>query len=104
MTSSIKVRTSTRDGKTTVRAIIRHPMHTGYEFDMDAGKLIPAHFIETVTVLHGDKVILQCDWSRAVSSNPYLSFEFSGARTGDLLRITWSDNLGESDTLETAIS
>lgn len=103
MASSIKVRTSTRDGKTTVRAIIRHPMHTGYEFDMDAGKLIPAHYIENVTAYHGEKIILQCDWSRAVSSNPYLSFEFSGAQPGDPLRISWSDNMGESDLIEIRI-
>lgn len=103
MTSTIKVRTSMRDGITTVRAIIRHPMHTGYEFDMEAGALIPAHYIENVTAYHGEKIILQCDWSRAVSSNPYLSFEFTGAQPGDLLRITWSDNKGESDSIETKI-
>jgi sulfur-oxidizing protein SoxZ len=100
MTSSIKVRTSMREGKTTVRAIIRHPMHTGYATDPDTGELVPAHYIENVTVQHGDKTLLQCDWSRAISSNPYLSFEFSGARPGDILRIFWSDNKGETDTLE----
>ena len=100
MTSSIKVRTSMRDGITTVRAIIRHPMHTGYESDPDTGELIPAHFIENVTAYHGDKIILRCDWSRAISTNPYLSFEFSGAQAGDILRITWLDNMGETDSLE----
>lgn len=103
MASSIKVRTSMREGKTTVRAIIRHPMHTGYESDPASGELIPAHFIENVTAFHGEKIILQCDWGRAVSSNPYLSFEFSGAQPGDLLRITWSDNKSESDSIETRI-
>jgi len=100
MTSSIKVRTSMRDDMTTVRAIIRHPMHTGYESDPESGELIPAHYIENVTVQHGNKTLLQCDWSRAISSNPYLSFEFSGAHPGDILRITWSDNKGETDALE----
>ena len=103
MTSSIKVRTSMREEKTTVRAIIRHPMHTGYEFDPASGELIPAHFIENVTVQHGGKTLLQCDWGRAISSNPYLSFEFSGAQPGDILRIAWSDNKGESDSIETRI-
>ena len=41
MASSIRAKTSLRNGLTTVRAIIRHPMHTGYEFDKEAGKLIP---------------------------------------------------------------
>ena len=103
MASSIRAKTSLRNGLTTVRAIIRHPMHTGYEFDKEAGKLIPAHYIETVTVHHGDVIILQCDWGRAISANPYLSFSFNGAKTGDKLRIHWSDNLGESDSIEWGI-
>jgi sulfur-oxidizing protein SoxZ len=103
MASSIRVKTSMRDGLTTVRAIIRHPMHTGYEFDKEAKKLIPAHYIENVTVHHGDKVILQCDWGRAISANPYLSFTFTGAKTGDILRISWTDNLSGSDSIELGI-
>ena len=103
MASSIRVKTSLRDGLTTVRAIIHHPMHTGYEFDKEAGQLIPAHYIENVIVYHGDRVVLQCDWGRAVSANPYLSFMFKGAKQGDKLRIHWTDNLGESDMAETGI-
>jgi sulfur-oxidizing protein SoxZ len=103
MASSIRVKTSLRDGLATVRAIIRHPMHTGYEFDKEAKKLIPAHYIENVTVHHGDKVILQCDWGRAISANPYLSFTFTGAKAGDKLRIHWTDNLGGSDSIEIGV-
>lgn len=103
MTSSIKVRTSIRDGLTTVRSIIRHPMDTGYEKDEQTGETIPAHYIETVTVYHGDKIVLQCDWSRAVSRNPYLSFVFAGAREGDILKISWSDNKNKSDSLSVKI-
>jgi sulfur-oxidizing protein SoxZ len=54
-------------------------------------------------VHHGNKVILQCDWGRAISANPYLSFMFTGARTGDILRISWSDNLGNNDSVDTTI-
>ena len=100
MASSIKVRTSIRDGIATVRTIIRHPMNTGYEIDESTGETIPAHYIETVTVRHGEKTILQCDWSRAISTNPYLSFAFSGARSGDKLGISWQDNMGQSDSAE----
>lgn len=99
MDGTIKVRTSIRDDMCTVRIIIRHPMHTGYEADAD-GYIIPPHYIENVEVYHNDKLVLQCDWSRAISRNPYLSFKFSGAKTGDRLRIAWQDNLGESDVDE----
>ena len=103
MGSSIKVRTSIREGIATVRTIIRHPMHTGFEIDATTGEIIPAHYIETVTVRHVDKTIMQCDWSRAVSTNPYLSFAFSGARAGDPLSISWKDNKNGSDSVEVKI-
>lgn len=103
MASSIKLRTSIRDGVTTVRSIIRHPMHTGFAVNPETSELIPAHYIEKVTVHHNDKLVLDCDWSRAVSRNPYLSFQFAGAKAGDTLRISWSDNKGQSDTVEAKI-
>jgi hypothetical protein len=33
-----------------------------------------------------------------VSRNPYLSFEFAGARPGDAITIAWRDNREQSDT------
>ena len=103
MTSRIRVRTSMKDGLTTVQAILKHPMDTGNSRDPDTGNIIPAFFIETVMVHHGDKIILSCDWSRAVSKNPYLSFAFSGANAGDTLRISWQDSQGGTESKEAVI-
>lgn len=103
MTSGIKIRTSIKNGLTTVRSIIRHPMHTGFGVDEETGQYIPAHYIRKVYVHHDDKLVLECDWSRAVSRNPYLSFIFAGAKSGDTLRISWEDNKGQKDTGETRI-
>jgi sulfur-oxidizing protein SoxZ len=103
MTSRIRIRTSTKDGLTTVQAILKHPMDTGHSRDPDTGDIIPALFIETVTIHHGDKVIMTCDWSRAVSKNPYLSFSFSDAYPGDTLRISWQDSQGNTESKEAVI-
>jgi sulfur-oxidizing protein SoxZ len=103
MGDSIRIRTSHRDGLTTVRAIIRHPMDTGFAKDPQTGMVIPMYFIREVTCSHGEEVILRCRWSRAVSRNPYLSFEFAGARPGDALTITWRDSREQSDTATIAI-
>ncbi|MGH8632261.1 MAG: thiosulfate oxidation carrier complex protein SoxZ [Burkholderiales bacterium] len=40
---------------------------------------------------------MRCDWSRAVSRNPYLAFEFTGAKRGDPFTLSWLDNAGGSD-------
>ena len=103
MASSIRIRTSYRQGVTTVRSIIRHPMDTGFERDPQTGDVIPAYFIQEVICEHGEEIVLRCDWSRAVSKNPYLSFMFSGAKPGDKIRISWIDTKGNTDTAEAVI-
>jgi len=104
MASSIRLKTKTRDNITTVRAIIRHPMETGFRVDTDSGNLVPAHFIKLVTVKHNDKTVFSCDWSRAVSKNPYLSFMFEGAKVGDKLELSWVDTQDKTDKFETLIN
>ncbi len=103
MASGIRIRTSIKDDLTTVQAILKHPMDTGNSRDPETGNMIPAYFIETVTIHHGDKEILSCDWSRAVSKNPYLSFSFTGAKAGDTVRISWHDSSGNKESKETVI-
>ena len=103
MATGIRIRTLTKDNLTTVQAILKHPMDTGNSRDPETGDMIPAFFIETVTIHHGDKVIMTCDWSRAVSKNPYLSFTFEGAKTGETVRISWQDNQGNTESKEAVI-
>lgn len=103
MASRIRIRTSTNDELTTVQAILKHPMDTGNSRDPETGNMIPALFIETVTIYHGDKEIMTCDWSRAVSKNPYLSFSFTGAKAGDTVRISWQDSNGDTESKEAVI-
>ena len=104
MGDSIRIRTEHRAGWTTVRSIIRHPMETGFRVDPETGQVIPAHYITDVLCHHGDDVVLRCEWSRAVSKNPYLSFEFSGARPGESITLSWSDNHGGSDSATVGIT
>ncbi len=103
MASTIRLKTRLRNGITTVRALIRHPMETGFHVNEETGELIPAHYITLVTVKHNDNIILSCDWSRAVSKNPYLSFMFEGAKEGDKLELSWVDTKNKTDSLETLI-
>lgn len=97
MGGSIRIRASHHDGVTAVRCIIRHPMEAGYGVDPETGERKPAHFIQEVSCRHADSLVLRCDWSRAVSRNPYLAFEFTGAKPGDPFTVSWQDNEGGSD-------
>lgn len=101
---SIKVRAKLSDGTTTVKALIKHPMETGQRKDKKSGKMIPAHFIQEVKCEHGGNAVMTAMWGAAVSKNPYLSFKFKGANAGDTVKISWVDNKGESDSVETKVS
>jgi len=102
--STIKIRAKLEGDVTTVKALIQHPMETGQVKDKKTGKLIPAHFIQEVNCEHNGTNVMMALWGPAVSKNPYLSFKFKGAKAGDTLKMSWVDNKGESDSVETQVS
>jgi sulfur-oxidizing protein SoxZ len=103
MAKSIKVRAKAKDGVATVKCLISHPMETGLRKDKKTGEPVPAHFIQEVTCEHSGKTVLSAQWNSSISKNPFLSFKFSGAKSGDSIKISWVDNMGESDSEEAAI-
>jgi sulfur-oxidizing protein SoxZ len=100
---SIRLRASDKGGVATVKALITHPMETGLRKDKKTGTKVPAHFIQTVTGKHNGNEVIVAEWSGAISKNPYLSFQFAGAKAGDSVELTWSDNKGETDTETTKV-
>lgn len=100
--ADIKIRAKAKDGVVTVKALMNHPMESGRRKDKKTGEVIPAHFIETVTVTSGDKTLITATWTGSVSKNPYLSFKFKGA-AGDALKVDWKDNKGETASAEAAV-
>jgi sulfur-oxidizing protein SoxZ len=103
MAKSIKVRAKAKDGVATVKCLISHPMETGMRKDKKTGDPIPAHFIQEVTCEHGGNTVLSAQWNSSISKNPFLSFKFKGAKSGDSIKISWVDNKGESDSVEDKI-
>jgi len=103
MANSIKIRAKEKDGETTVKSLISHPMETGARKDSKTGKLVPAHFIQEVVCKHNGTTVMTAEWSGGVSKNPYISFKFSGGAKGDNVELSWTDNKGESDSATSKI-
>ena len=101
--SSIKIRAKVKKGEAAVKCLISHPMETGLRKDKKSGKLIPAHFIQEVVCEHDGKTVMNAQWSGTISKNPFLSFEFTGANAGDMIKVSWVDNTGKSDSTEAAM-
>jgi len=99
MAGSIKVR-SRREGELIeVKVLIEHPMENGRNRDA-AGNLIPAHFIEQLTLALNSQPLLTVNMAGSVSKNPFFSFRLKQAVDGDVVRVDWRDNLGSSDSAE----
>lgn len=101
--STIKIRAKNKDGLTTVKALINHPMETGMRKNKKTNKMIPAHFIQQVTCDSNGRKILAANWGTAISKNPYLSFKFKDSNKGDKLTLSWVDNKGNTDSMTVAI-
>ena len=103
MADPMRIRAQAAGGKATVRVLMSHEMESGQRRD-SAGKLVPAWFIQEISVSLNGKPVLTAEWGPAVSKNPFLQFNIKGAKAGDKVSITWKDNKGDSRTDEATAS
>jgi sulfur-oxidizing protein SoxZ len=101
---SIRIRAKKKGGVTEVKALMSHEMETGLRKNKKTGKKIPAHFIQEVMCELNGKQVMLAHWGVAVSKNPYLSFKVKGGAKGDTVKISWTDNKGESAAAEAKVS
>lgn len=97
MPSPMRIRAVLNGDKIEVKVLIRHDMETGLRKD-PAGKLVPSHFIQKLTVKYEDRVVLDSVMGISVSKDPFLSFKFLGGEKGGKLSVTWIDNIGDTRT------
>ena len=102
MADPMKIRATLQGDVVDVRVLMAHPMETGQRKDA-AGKIVPLHFIQTITAQLNGKQVFSADISQAVSRNPVFAFKVKGAKAGDKLSVTWQDNKGEKRTDEVVI-
>ena len=102
MADPMKIRATLQGDVADVRVLMAHPMETGQRKDA-SGNVVPLHFIQTITAQLNGKPVFAADVSQAISRNPVFAFKVKGAKSGDKITITWTDNKGEKRTDEVAI-
>lgn len=102
MADPMKIRATLQGDVADVRVLMAHPMETGQRKD-GAGKIVPLHFIQTISATLNGKPVFNADISQAISRNPVFAFKVKGARAGDKIVIMWKDNKGETRTDETTV-
>lgn len=103
MSEPMRIRAILKGDVADVRILMRHPMETGQRKD-GKGKIVPLHFIQNVAVVHNGKTVLDAQWSQAVSRDPFLGVRVKGAKPGDKIAVTWTDNKGDKRTDEATIA
>jgi sulfur-oxidizing protein SoxZ len=103
MAEPMRIRAQLQGDVADVRILMRHPMETGQRKNAK-GDLIPVHFIQSVVVAHNGKTVLDAQWSQAVSRDPFLGLRVKGARAGDKITVTWTDNKGDKRTDEATVA
>jgi len=93
----MKMRATLGSGYTDVRVLMTHPMTTAQSNQ-------PLHFIQNITVKQNGKTVVEAQISQAVSRNPVFTFRIKGGAKGDKIEVSWLDNKGESNTIETAVA
>ena len=103
MADPMRIRAQAAGDKATVRVLMSHEMETGQRKD-SAGKVIPAWFIQEVTAAHNGKQVLSAEWGPSIAKNPFLQFNVKGAKAGDKITVSWTDNKGDKRSDEATVS
>lgn len=88
------------DGVMQIRILIAHPMEHGRNRDQKTDALIPAHFIQQLTVKHNKTVVVTGNTGANIAKDPFFAFMLKGGKIGDKITISWVDNLGNKDVQE----
>ena len=94
MADAIKIRAQVQGEIADIRILMQHPMETGQRKD-EKGETLPVHFIQTFSVLHNGKALIDGQLNTSVSKNPLFAFKARGIKPGDRLTVAWKDNQGD---------
>ena len=76
-----------------VKALIQHPMETGYRRD-SRGKAIARDIISHFQCSMNDDVLFEAEFGPGIAANPFLTFYLKLEQGGEL-EFAWTDQTGE---------
>lgn len=91
-----KIKTRKRGDTTEILVLVNHPMETGRRKNKKTKQKIPAHYIQRMTFELNGKVVAEANLGAGVSKNPLTAITVKGGKAGDKVKVSWTDNKGES--------
>ena len=84
---------SVRQGEAfEVRALLAHPMETGYRPGAD-GRVLPRDIVRRFSCRYDGETVFSADLHPAIAANPYLSFHVLAGESGTL-EFEWAGDNG----------
>ena len=103
MGNPMKIRATVSGEVADIKVLMRHDMETGQRKD-PTGLLVPAWYIQDVSISVNGKLAMAAEWGPSVSKDPYLAMKVKGAKQGDTVSVTWTDSKGDTRTDEVKIA
>jgi sulfur-oxidizing protein SoxZ len=75
-----------------IRALVQHPMETGFRPKGD-GTMVPRDIIARFECVYDGETVFAADLHPAISANPFLSFTTVATASGEVL-LRWTDDKG----------
>lgn len=85
-----------------IKTLISHEMESGQRKDAK-GETIPRKIINKFTASFNGKPFFSADWNPAISANPYQSFFFKAAESGEFI-FAWKDDDGSEYTAKSKLT
>ncbi len=95
MAKKMKIKAKEKDGVVKVKAMFTSLMADKEEAEK---KKIKAEYISYVVGKVNGKVVYEATTSGFMAENPLMKFSFTGAKKGDTLEFTLTDNHGKTET------
>jgi sulfur-oxidizing protein SoxZ len=85
-----------------VKALIAHPMETGYRHDVK-GEPIPRDIIKSFVCSYNGEAVFRAELYPAVAANPFLAFTVVASDSG-VLTFSWTDDHAQTEVRTAPIS
>ncbi|MBS9478478.1 thiosulfate oxidation carrier complex protein SoxZ [Ancylobacter radicis] len=94
-------KTARRGDIIDIRAMIAHPMETGYRMGPN-GVEIPRRIITRFVCTYGGEEVFFAEFFPAVSANPFVSFSLIASASGTV-GFEWTDDQGQTESASAEI-
>ena len=94
--------TAARGEVIEIRAMLQHPMETGYREGLQ-GTTIPRNIIKRFVCKYADEEIFSADLFPAVAANPFIAFT-TVATTSGTITFEWTDDQGVTHSASAVIT